>query len=205
MTMNKPKLTIVSDEEPNADGRVRRSERSRQKIIDAVIILVEGGNMDPSAQEVASEANVGLRSVFRHFDDMDSLYSDVIAQKEQEIMPIIFAPYESSDWRAQLNERIDRRVMIYERFRHLLIFGRIRRYKSVVMNHDVNRASKLQRSQLKEVLPKDIAADKILFEALDVMTSFDAFRKLREMNGLSVKRITEVMKDAVWRLIGDQG
>ena len=204
MAMSKPKLTVVPDDEPNGDGRVRRSERSRQKIINAVITLVEDGNMDPGAQEVADEAGVGLRSVFRHFDDMESLYSDVIAQKELEVMPIIFAPYKTTDWKSQLNERIDRRVMIYERLRHLLIFGRIRRYKSAVMAHDVNRASKLQRNQLKDVLPKEIVADKVLFEALDVMTSFDAFRKLREMNGLSAKRATEVMKDAVWRLIGQQ-
>jgi len=71
------------------------------------------------------------------------------------------------------------------------------------MAHDVNRVSKMQRNQLKEVLPKEVAADKMLFEALDVMTSFDAFRRLREDNGLSAKRAKEVMKDAVWRLIGD--
>ena len=204
MTMTKPKLKVVSSEEPNADGRVRRSERSRQKIISAVIAMVEDGNMDPSAQEVADAANVGLRSVFRHFDDMDSLYSDVIAQIEQEIMPIVFAPYETKGWKAQLNERIDRRVSIYERVRNLLIFGRIRRYKSAVMAHDVNRVSKMQRSQLREVLPKEIGSDKTLFEALDVMTSFDAFRRLREDNGLSAKRAKEVMKSTVWRLIGEQ-
>lgn len=203
MAMTKPILNVVSSEGPNADGRVRRSELSRQKIISAVIALVEDGNMDPSAQEVADEASVGLRSVFRHFDDMDSLYSDVIAKMEQEIMPIVFAPYETIGWKAQLNERIDRRVTIYERLRNLLIFGRIRRYKSAVMAHDVNRVSKMQRNQLKEVLPKEVAADKMLFEALDVMTSFDAFRRLREDNGLSAKRAKEVMKDAVWRLIGD--
>jgi len=203
MAMTKPILNVVSSEGPNADGRVRRSELSRQKIISAVIALVEDGNMDPSAQEVADEASVGLRSVFRHFDDMDSLYSDVIAKMEQEIMPIVFAPYETTGWKAQLNERIDRRVTIYERLRNLLIFGRIRRYKSAVMAHDVNRVSKMQRNQLKEVLPKEVAADKMLFEALDVMTSFDAFRRLREDNGLSAKRAKEVMKDAVWRLSGD--
>ena len=72
------------------------------------------------------------------------------------------------------------------------------------MAHDVNRVSKMQRSQLREVLPKEIGSDKTLFEALDVMTSFDAFRRLREDNGLSAKRAKEVMKSTVWRLIGEQ-
>ena len=39
--------------------------------------LIEGGDLMPSAARVAEEAGVGLRTVFRHFDDMDSLYNVV--------------------------------------------------------------------------------------------------------------------------------
>ena len=66
MVMVQPKLTIASGEQPKTDGRVRRSERSRQKIIDAFMALVREGHFDPSAQAVAEKARDGLRSVFRH-------------------------------------------------------------------------------------------------------------------------------------------
>ena len=56
-----------------ADGRRLRSERSRQAIIDAMLKLVEEGVLVPTAQQVSERAGVGIRSVFRHFSDMESL------------------------------------------------------------------------------------------------------------------------------------
>ena len=55
------------------DGRRLRSQVSRAKIVEALMTLVEAGQVDPSAEEVAATAGVGLRSVFRHFKDMESL------------------------------------------------------------------------------------------------------------------------------------
>ena len=57
------------------DGRALRSERSRQVIIDAMLELVGEGNLVPTAQQVAERAEVGIRTVFRHFSEMESLYS----------------------------------------------------------------------------------------------------------------------------------
>ena len=57
-----------------SDGRMRRSHKSRQKIIDASLALVHEGEMSVSAQKVAQRAGVGLRSVFRHFSDMEGLF-----------------------------------------------------------------------------------------------------------------------------------
>ena len=51
------------------DGRLLRSERSRQQIIDATQELVNEGVLVPTAQIVADRAEVGIRTVFRHFAD----------------------------------------------------------------------------------------------------------------------------------------
>ena len=74
----KPKLVVVEDEnEPQAasqpDGRRQRSQRSREKILKAYWELMLNGDMNPSAATIAKHAGVGLRSVFRHFEDLDTL------------------------------------------------------------------------------------------------------------------------------------
>ena len=70
-------MTQPQDVKPIAqdkpDGRLLRSERSRQLIITAIIELIDEGHLIPTAQQVAHRADVGIRSVFRHFDDMDSI------------------------------------------------------------------------------------------------------------------------------------
>ena len=49
------------------DGRLLRSERSRQLIIEAIIKLVDEGFLIPTAQQVAERAGVGIRSVVQTF------------------------------------------------------------------------------------------------------------------------------------------
>ena len=56
------------------DGRRLRSERSRLAIIEAVLALQEEGVLVPTAQQISDRAGVGIRSFFRHFEDMEALF-----------------------------------------------------------------------------------------------------------------------------------
>lgn len=56
------------------DGRVNRSARTRTAVVDALLALINGGNLRPTAREVADKAGVSLRSVYVHFDDVESLF-----------------------------------------------------------------------------------------------------------------------------------
>ncbi|KCZ53122.1 TetR/AcrR family transcriptional regulator [Hyphomonas pacifica] len=58
------------------DGRRQRSERSRAQIIEAMFALIQEGDISPSAAGVTERSGVGLRTVFRYFEDMDSLYGE---------------------------------------------------------------------------------------------------------------------------------
>ena len=56
------------------DGRRLRSERSRQAIVDAAIELMHNGVLVPTAQQISDRAGVGIRTFFRHFTDMETLF-----------------------------------------------------------------------------------------------------------------------------------
>src|SRR3546814_14687096 len=74
------------------DGRRERSRSSRRRIVAAMLELIEGGDPMPSAARVAEEAGVGLRTAFRHFDDMGSLYRELSATIADTVIPIVTAP-----------------------------------------------------------------------------------------------------------------
>ena len=57
------------------DGRRLRSDRSRQVIVEAMLQLINEGNLVPTAQQIANHAKVGIRSVFRHFEDMEAIFA----------------------------------------------------------------------------------------------------------------------------------
>ena len=59
--------------EEAVDGRRLRSERSVRAIIEAALALQAEGMLVPTAQQISDRAGVGIRSFFRHFEDMESL------------------------------------------------------------------------------------------------------------------------------------
>jgi AcrR family transcriptional regulator len=60
------------------DGRRARGERTRQRIIEALISLVDEGDHRPSAQRIATEAGVALRTVYHHFADVEALRASAV-------------------------------------------------------------------------------------------------------------------------------
>ena len=61
------------------DGRNLRSINSQKLIVNACIKLFKAGNLEPTAQQVADESGVGIRTVFRQFDEMENLFKSVDA------------------------------------------------------------------------------------------------------------------------------
>ncbi len=55
---------------PQIDGRRRRSERSREAIVQSILDLVGEQVLEPTAQQIAGRAGVDITTVFRHFSDM---------------------------------------------------------------------------------------------------------------------------------------
>ncbi|MBW2726340.1 MAG: TetR family transcriptional regulator, partial [Deltaproteobacteria bacterium] len=98
-----------------ADGRALRSERSRRKIVDALFELVGEGNLMPTARQVAERADLGIRTVFRHFADMDSLFEEMSARLRDEVKESLQAEIPNRATAERLDELLGRRCQFYER------------------------------------------------------------------------------------------
>jgi len=169
-----------------ADGRRQRSSRSRRRIIEAMFELLRDGNLAPSAAEVAERADVGLRSVFRHFEDMDSIYYEMTEEIQAITMPKVMAPLEATTWRERLFECLDRRADIYEVIFPIKLAMAMRYFQSEFIQKQYKRDLSLERSSLKVFLPKEIVSNRILFSAIEASLSFVTWRRLRQDQNLSV-------------------
>jgi AcrR family transcriptional regulator len=185
----------------SSDGRRMRSERSREQIIDAMFDLIREGDMAPSAARVAERAGVGLRTVFRHFDDMDSLYREMTERIEADIMPLALRPFAAADWRGRLRELVARRASLYERIFPLRVSGNLRRFQSEVLMDNYRRALLFERSALQAILPEELISDEILFAALDMVLGFQGWRRLRQDQEFSADKAEAVIAFTVERLI----
>lgn len=190
-------------EEPAADGRRRRSQDSRARIVQAMLDLVREGDVSPSAELVAARADVGLRTVFRHFSDLDSLYREMSAVISSELMALVETPFKGATARERVLELVERRGWAYEKIAAFKRASEVHRHQSPALVADSERMVRVSRDILRGQLPPELAKDKVRFEAIDLMLSFEAWSRLRREQALSPKRATEVLRLVISGLLDE--
>ena len=198
MTKVSPKMASRS-EAPLADGRRERSRSSRIKIVAAMLDLVGKGDVSPSAARVAEVAGVGLRSVFRHFDDMDELYREMGDVIEAQVMPIILQSPSGTSWKEKLFDIADKRSKVFETILPYRISASLKRFQSPYLMQDYRRMLRLESETIEAHLPTTAKADVAGARGLNVILSFQTWRLLRHDQELSV----EDAKAVVRRLLSD--
>ena len=190
----------AADETLAEDGRRMRSERNRQKIISAMFDLVREGDYDPGVARIAEKAGVGLRTVFRHFEDVDSLYREMSTQMEARILPEIQKPLTAPDWPERTKELMARRIRIFEDIMPIRICASVRRFRSEFLMESYTRFFMHETAGLHLALPDGILSNEALFAAFDIALSFETWRRLRQDRRLSRAKATvavETLLDAL--------
>ncbi len=168
-----------SDGHAESDGRRRRSAASRQKIVEAMLELVRAGETAPSAEAVAEKAGVGRRTVFRLFNDMDSIYREMHGVMRARLLPILAVPVKGETPKARLSALIDRRVRFFEEILPLAVAAAVHRPRSPFLQADHAAIAAQLRQLLAAHLPPDAVEDPVRFAALDAILSIEMWRRLR--------------------------
>jgi AcrR family transcriptional regulator len=192
-------MAIDSVEE--TDGRLQRSARSRDRILDALCELVAGGDLQPTGQRVAERAGVSLRTVFRHFEDMEGLNREMHDRMERVLRPLARERVSGS-----LIERvrglIRRRTNVFEKGAPFIRAGAINRWQSPYLTGTHAANVRDLRADLDRTLPEFSRVSVGRQEAIELITSFEAWDRLRVDQKLGRDRAREVMVEAVMALIG---
>ena len=190
---------------PNAkvDGRVLRSERSRQAIIDAMLVLVNEGNLVPTAQQVSERANVGIRSVFRHFSDMESLFVTTDSQLRTAYEAIFTGGDRDGTLAERVQHAIARHAAGYEAQKLIILSTHSQMWRSQVLRKNYARSQRGLRKDLDDWLPELRKLPVMRREAVDAAASFETWHRLREHQNLSRKASIAVVVEMLTLLIGE--
>jgi len=150
----------TEDPRPDAttDGRLARSLMTRAAVVDALLALIEAGELQPTAPQIAERAGVSLRSVFQHFRDREALFAAAADRQTQRLRVLV----EPIDARAPLAERLV--TFVAQRARLLETLAPVRRAalllepfsKEVATRLRVVRA--LKRVEIEQVFAAEVAA-----------------------------------------------
>lgn len=186
---------------PITDGRRKRGQDNRDRIVSAMMDLLRSGELSPSAEQVAAKADVGLRTVFRHFQDMESLYREISNRVADETRDFVGQPFAASDWRGRMVEMVARRALGYEKIAPFKRAGDAFRHRSKVLGSDYAGMVADLRRVLERELPPEIRAQSELVEALDMLLSFESWSRLRQEQRLPAEEANAVLERLVRALL----
>jgi AcrR family transcriptional regulator len=180
----------MSSTENNAvsnDGRIARGERTRSSIADALYELLADGAENPSGRDIAERANVSLRSVFQHFDDIEAVYSELITRQHERVAPFL----EPINKEIPLNERVE--IFIENRDSMFALAAPLRRsmgtYRGIKTSHTIRRAMtylhRAQRDQIAQSFEPELNGNEQLLLQLEVCLSFETWNQFTSQHGLS--------------------
>jgi AcrR family transcriptional regulator len=187
-----------------SDGRIQRSERSREAIVAAVLELVGEGDRRPTAERVAERAGVGIRTVFRHFSDMEGLYAAMTERLRAQIMPLLRTGPTEGSLEERVADFVESRSAFFEKLLPFARSSNLLRWRSDVLQADHIAGTREQRDHLLRFFPelRDVSPD--LLEAVDWASSLEAWDRLRSEQRLGRARAAVVQRVALEALLRDE-
>jgi TetR/AcrR family transcriptional regulator of autoinduction and epiphytic fitness len=199
--------------EASTDGRRLRAERNRDAVVDAILDLLREGNRHPQAAEIAERAGVSLRSVFRHFDDLQTLDAVAVQRHSDLIAPLfVLTPPEPPKGKAvapiaaRLDAIIAQRSRLYEEMAPVRAVAERRRDRSEAIQKGLERSRRILKRQLTDLFDPEltqvpVADRRELVDALEAACSYKAWSQLREDQKLSVPRSEAAMRRSLAALL----
>ena len=179
------------------DGRVARGERMREAILKTTMAMVKEGNLIPSAAQIAMRAGVNIRSVFRHFDDMENLHIAFDQMLQHDLENEYPGGIPSVDSDATLSERITRliefRSFIWEHHENVILSTQAQLWRSKALRKNYARHQSNLRQEVDVWLPELKGLDRTARDSANALMSFEVWHRLRRQQGLGKPQATKVI------------
>jgi len=186
------------------DGRTARAHRTRAAILDALLDLIEEGNAQPTALEVATRANVALRSIRQHFVSRESLFLAASQRFAERMAREAPAPQRDDGPVAERIERfVPTRARELEASSALRRSATLREATSAALTAALRGPARARRREIERVFAEeldradDAHARASLLDAMDLVTSGRAWDALRRDLGRSRAEAERVMASAL--------
>jgi AcrR family transcriptional regulator len=189
-----------------SDGRTQRGERTRQALIKAYLDLLRETQKPPTAPLIARRAGCSIRTVFNNFSDLLTLSLAAADYAFEQALVQAGVPNADADLHIRLKSQVESRAALCERW--LPLWRALVRYQSeskkLANRIKRIRAAMVERLELvyrPELSALPDAERTQLLLALDILTDFESWGRLRESHGLSIEAARKVWMSAVERML----
>ena len=193
---NEPALNIKT-----GDGRFARSKKTKDAIVRALLKLLRNTPF-PTAEQVAKESKIGLRTVYRQFKDMESIYLSL----HEECMHSLGQIFNSDvDLDRPFNERvcfaIRERFTIYEKYETLFIATISNSARLPTLVNQVAESYQVMRERFIKIVPEIENLSIIKSDLLFTRILFPSWFSLRKVLRHDQKIIIDELSNDLMKYI----
>jgi AcrR family transcriptional regulator len=190
-----------SSSSAKVDGRRLRSDRSRQVIVESMLQLINDGNLVPTAQQIANHAKVGIRSVFRHFEDMEAIFATADQIWREGFIGKSSSVDPSLSRLKRLEWAIGEIQKLYENNSNIMKSTATRRWRSAFLKQNYAKYQSRMRADIVCALPEISQLPAHRQEAIFAIMSFEYWDRLRDHQSLSADHSAELLIELLNSLI----
>ena len=183
------------------DGRRQRGERTRLAIIDAALSLQEEGILVPTAQQISDRSGVLIRSFFRHFDDMESLFKAADDQLRDSYEALFIGGDRDGFLEERVNRAVEQRSAAFEKLKNIFLGTKAQLWRYEMLRKNYARNQRGLRKDLEAWLPELKGLPEVDCESVHAIASFEMWNRLRSEQGLSEKASISVVQSTLIRLL----
>ena len=175
------------------DGRKLRSESTADHILNTAIKIARKGNIDKmSFNSIAKEANIGTRTIFRHFRDQESL-QESLDRKLGEEFTISFSRINKAD---NLESRIENvsstLIRLYVKNQNIIRWNLRNIWRDKNLRKNMFSWNQILRDFVYSILPEIQEKNKSEREVIFECMSFMFFLRLTVVQDLNEDQIKEI-------------
>ena len=183
------------------DGRFARSQKTKDAIVKALLKLLRNTPF-PTAEQVAKESKIGLRTVYRQFNDMESIYLSL----HEECMHSLGQMFDSDidlnkSFKERVNFAISERLTIYEEYETLFIATISNSARLPTLVNQVAESYQIMRERFIEIVPEIKNLSTIKSDLLFTRITFPSWFSLRKLLKHDQKIIIDELSDDLVKYI----
>ena len=185
----------------SVDGRRQRGERTRQAIIEAALSLQEEGVLVPTAQQISDRAGVLIRSFFRHFEDMETLFKAADDQLRDSYEALFIGGDRQGSLSERVHRAVERRSAAFEQLKNLMLGTKALLWRYETLRNNYARNQKGLRKDLESWLPELNGLSEVKCESVHAIASFEMWNRLRSEQGLTEQASISIIQSTLISLL----
>lgn len=179
------------------DGRRLRSERCKRSILEACDYLMREGNLVPTAQMISDRAGVPIRTFFRHYPDMETLFRAVDDAMKPEYERIFLETKSEGSLTERIASAVELHAKSWEQNKAVIKSTKAQLWRYRALQDNYARVNRGLRKDLDKRIPELKETNADTREIIDGVSSIEMWVRLRDHQKLSQARSIRIIQQSI--------